>query len=384
MRAAHLRVRYAATASVFLVNGIMVGAWVARISAVAAQTGQDEGGMGFALLSPVIGAVLTMAALGYVGSKVGSHVTATLSTLACGLSLPLIGAAFDWPTLAGALFVFGVAQGTMDVSMNASGLALERAGAGPVMSRLHAMWSIGAFLGALVSTQCAALGIATQTEFIGLAAAVAVSAAIMWPTLIRDRHMGDGPAFRRPNRRLLLVGFLCACALLSETSATDWSSLYLSRDMGVDAAMAGIGVTVFTACMALVRIFGDHLTVRFGTARLVTSGSALAAVGLVLVLGPQILAVAVVGFALIGLGLATVVPSYFRAGGTQPGVSPAVGISAVSTMGYAGGMIGPPVVGTLGHALSLRVSLLILLGMMIILVVLSPRALRDVPAEDAA
>jgi fucose permease len=265
----------------------------------------------------------------------------------------------------------------MDVSMNANGLAVERAGAGPIMSRLHAMWSIGAFAGALVSTQCAAIDVSVLPEFAGLAAVAAVSAAVLWLTLIRDRHMDASPVLRRPTGRLILVGFLCACGLLAETSATDWSSLYLTRDMGVEAGLAGIGVTTFTGAMAMARLAGDRLTLVFGTARLVTAGSGLAAAGLLLVLGPQLLPVAILGFAMIGLGLATVVPSYFRAGGTQPGVPPSVGVSAVSTMGYAGGMIGPPIIGSLGAMFSLRVSLLILLGLMIVLVLLTPRALGD-------
>jgi hypothetical protein len=384
MRLSPLRIHFAGAASVFLVNGVIVGAWVARISAVASQTHQDEAGMGFALLAPVIGAVATMTTLGWVGSRLGSHVTATVSTVCCGLSLPLIGLAWDFPTLAAALFVFGVAQGTMDVSMNANGLAVERAGAGPIMSRLHAMWSIGAFLGALISTQSAALDVSVLQEFLVLAAAVVVGALIMWLTLVRDRHMGDGPAFQLPSGRLLLIGFLCACGLLAETSATDWSSLYLTRDMQVDAALAGIGVTTFTGCMAVARLLGDRLMLMFGTARLVTAGSGLAALGLVLVLGPKALPAAIVGFALIGLGLAAVVPSYFRAGGTQPGIPSSVGVSAVSTMGYAGGMIGPPLIGSLGAVFSLRVSLLILLGLMIVLVVLSPRALGQPAARRSS
>lgn len=370
-----IRIQFAAAASIFLVNGIMIGAWVARIPVVANQTHLDEQGLGFAFISGTIGAVLTMGVGGWLGGKLGSHVMAPLATFGCGASLILIAVASDFWSLVVALLCFGTTQGTMDVMMNANGVAVERAGAGPIISRLHAMWSIGAFLGALISTQSAAIGVSVFAEFTGIFVLTALAALAMGRTLIHDNHSGEGPAFQLPSGRLLLVGALCAAGLLAETSATDWSGMYLTRDMGVDAGLAGLGVTTFTGCMAISRLVGDRLTLVVGTARLVAGGSAMAAVGLALVLGPQMLPVAIVGFALIGLGLAGVVPSFFRAGGTQPGIPSSVGIAAVSTMGYAGGMIGPPVIGTLGHEISLRGSLLILLALMIVLVILSPRAL---------
>jgi MFS family permease len=379
-----LRLHFIAAASIFLANGIMIGAWVARIPMIAAQTHLDEAGLGFALLGPTIGAVLTMPIGGWLGGRFGSHVTAPMATLGCGLAMPLVASAWDFTSLAVALFFFGIAQGTMDVSMNANGIAVERAGAGPIISRLHAMWSVGAFLGALISTQSAALSIPVAPEFLGVAAVMALAALAMTRTLIHDRHTGEGPFFQLPGGRLLLIGGLCAAGLLAETSATDWSGMYLTRDMGVEAGLAGLGVTTFTGCMAISRLVGDRLTLAIGTPRLVAGGSAMAAVGLVLVLGPRMLPLAILGFALIGLGLAGVVPSYFRAGGTQPGVPSSIGIAAVSTMGYAGGMIGPPIIGTLGHAFTLRGSLLILLALMIVLVILSPRALAGVPAAEPA
>jgi MFS family permease len=379
-----LRRQFFAAAGIFLANGIMIGAWVARIPAIATQTNLDARGVGFALVGSTIGAVLTMPIGGWLGGKFGSHVTAAGSTFLCGVALYLISLSSDFASLAAALFLFGIAQGTMDVSMNANGIAVERAGAGPVISRLHAMWSVGAFLGALFSTQCAALGIGVTPEFAAIAVAMTLAALAMTQTLIHDRHTGEGPLFRLPSGRLLLIGGLCAAGLLAETSATDWSGLYLHDDMGLDLGLAGLGVTVFTGCMAISRLVGDRLTVAIGTARLVSGGSAMAAIGLLLVVGPKTLPLAIVGFALIGLGLAGVVPSFFRAGGTQPGIPSAVGVAAVSTMGYAGGMIGPPIIGTLGAAFSLRFSLLILLGLMILLVILSPRALAGVPAAEPA
>jgi hypothetical protein len=385
MKPTTLRIQFFAAASIFLVNGIIVGAWFARIPAIRERTNLGVQELGFALIFGTIGAVLTMGVGGWLGGKLGSHVMAPLATFICGGSLVAVALAWDFWSLVLALLCFGITQGTMDVMMNANGVAVERAGAGPIISRLHAMWSIGAFLGALASTQSAALGVAVLPQFVGIFALSSVFAAAMTRTLIHDKHSGEGPTFRLPGGRLLLIGALCAAGLLSETSATDWSGTYLTTDMHVDEGMAGLGVTVFTGCMAAARLVGDRLTQMIGTPRLVAGGSAMAAAGLVLVLGPQWLPAAMIGYALVGLGLAGVVPSYFRAGGNQPGVPSSVGIAAVSTVGYAGGLIGPPVIGTVGGAFTLRVALLILLALMIVLTILSPKALANTPAtEDGA
>ncbi len=382
MKSTTLRIQFMAAASIFLMNGIIVGAWFARIPLVREQTHLSVGELGFAFIFGTFGAVLTMGVGGWLGGKLGSHVMAPIATVSCGGSLVLVAIAWDFWSLVVALLCFGIAQGTMDVMMNANGVAVERAGAGPIISRLHAMWSIGAFLGALISTQSAALGVAVLPEFAAIFGLSGLAAAAMTRTLIHDRHHGDGPAFQLPNRRLLVIGGLCAAGLLAETSATDWSGTYLTLDMRVDEGTAGIGVTVFTGCMAGARLIGDRLNQIVGTGRLVAGGSAMGAVGLVLVLGPQWLPLALVGYALLGLGLAGVVPSYFRAGGNQPGVPSSVGIAAVSTMGYAGGLIGPPVIGAVGGAFSLRIALLILLALMIVLAALSGRVLADTPPAE--
>lgn len=379
-----LRIQVLAAASIFLINGIIVGAWFARIVDIPDQTHLTLSELGFAFIFGTIGAVLTMGIGGWLGGKLGSHVMAPLATVTCGGSLVLLALAGNFWTLVFALLCFGITQGTMDVMMNANGIAVERAGAGPIISRLHAMWSIGAFLGTIITNVSRAWGASILVEFAAIAALSAFAAFVMTRTLIHDKHVGEGPSFRLPSGKLLLIGLLCAAGLLSETSATDWSGLYLKTDMHVDPELAGIGTTVFTGCMALARLVGDRLTLIIGTPRLVAGGSAMAAVGLVLVLGPQQLPIAIVGFALIGLGLAGVVPSYFRAGGNQPGVPSSVGIAAVSTVGYAGGLIGPPVIGSIGGAFTLRVALLILLAFMVILTILSPRVLAGTPATEGA
>ena len=370
-----LRVQAAAVAAAFMLNGLSFGIWAARIPAVKAQTGLDEAGLGFTLLGASVGAVLTMTFGGWLGSKFGTHVMTPLTAVGCAVMTVFIGASSNFASLTISLLIFGVCQGTMDVSMNANGIAVEHAGSGPIISRLHASWSIGAFVGALVSTQVAAFGIPVLPEFAVAAVGLAIGGVLLRFTMLPDRHAEGGGRLRLPTGPLVLLGALALCGLMAEGSATDWSGVYLQRTMNASEGLAGLAVTTFTGSMAVARLAGDRLSLRLGSARLVSGGAALAAVGLALALAAQIPVVAIVGFGMMGLGLAAVVPTLFRAAGSQPGIPASVGIAAVSTMGYAGGLIGPPVIGTLATAVTLRGSLLIILVMLAILTVGGRRAL---------
>lgn len=372
----------AAVGTAFLLNGLSFGIWAARIPAVRVQTGLDETGLGFALLGASIGAVLTMTLGGWVASRFGTHVTTPLSLLGCALMLPFMGASWDFASLALSLLVFGACQGTMDVSMNANGVAVEHAGAGPIMSRLHAGWSIGAFIGALISTQVAAMGIAVFPEFAAEAAFLVIGALILRFTMLPDRHAGGGGGLKRPTGPLVLLGALALVGLMAEGSAGDWSGVYLQRTMNASEGTAGLAVTAFVGCMAVARLAGDRLSVVLGSPVLVTGGAALSALGLGLALAVQVPAVAIVGFGMMGLGLAAVVPTLFRAAGSQPGIPASVGIAAVSTMGYGGGLIGPPLIGTMARAVTLRGSLAIVLVLLAILTIGARRALSTPQARE--
>jgi len=371
-----LRLRTAAVGAAFLLNGLSFGVWAARIPAVQAQTHLDEAGLGFALLGTAIGAVLTMTIGGALGGKFGTHVMTSLTLIGCGATMPLMGASSDFTSLIASLFLFGIWTGTMDVCMNANGLAVERAGSGPIMSRLHATWSIGAFTGALVSAQVAAAGIGVLPEFTVVGMGLALGGIVLRFAMLPDRH-AEGGRLRRPTGRLLLLGGLALFGLLAEGSATDWSGVYLRRTLESTEVMAALAVATFTGSMAFARLFGDKLTVLLGPGRLVSGGAALAALGLGLALAFATPWMAIVGFGLMGMGLAAVVPTLFRAAGSQPGIPSSVGIAAVSTMGYAGGLAGPPLIGTVAHVVTLRGSLMIILVMLTILAVASRRALSQ-------
>jgi MFS family permease len=352
-----LRLVTAAVVAAFVANGVMFGSWAARIPAIKEQAGLDAVHLGFALFAAGIGAILAMSAAGALAGRVGTHVMTSGTLLGCAALMPLLAIAPSFVSLFGVLLVFGAFQGSMDVCMNANGLAVEQAGGRPILSRLHAAWSIGSFSGAFLTAAAIQIGLTVLGQFLVVAAGLAVTALVLGRTMLPDRRHGDGPSFRRPPRRVVALGLLAFAGLMAEGSASDWGGVFVKDSLGGTAQEAAIALAAFAAAMATARLFGDHLASRWGSAKVVSWGGAVSAVGLgaAIVLGHPI--GAIVGLAFMGMGLAAIVPTVFRAGGSQAGISSAVGIAAVSTMGYAGGLAGPPLIGSVAGITGLRLAL---------------------------
>jgi hypothetical protein len=232
----------------------------------------------------------------------------------------------------------------LDVAMNVQGVTVERALGRPVLSRLHAVFS----LGMLAAAGCAVV-VPSPDALYGIAGAALLVAAIAAPALVRG-DAASGPAFARPSRALATLAAIAFAALLCEGAIADWSAVHLHETFGASRSTAPLGLTAFALSMTLARLVGDRLTPPPRAA------GGVAAVGLVVAaLAPTAL-VAVLGFATAGLGLATLFPTVVRRAG-----SPA-NIAAVSTAGYVGLVTGPPVVGALAEATSLRAALAVILG----------------------
>jgi hypothetical protein len=231
----------------FVVNGVMFGSWASRIPAIKEQAGLDAFHLGFALLGSSLGSVLTMTLAGYAAGRIGSHRLAPLALLGCASVMPVIASSASFLALAGALFLYGSAQGCMAVAINANGLAIERAGTKPIMSRLHGSWSVGSFVGAFSTALALRAGLSVFQQFVVLGIVMAVSAAILSQTMLAEKHAVEGPAFRRPPRRLAIIGAIAMCALVAEGSTGDWSGVFIKDTIGGTAQDAAIAISVFWA-----------------------------------------------------------------------------------------------------------------------------------------
>lgn len=352
-----------AVAVIFFVNGAALSSWVPHIPTVQQKLGLSTGTLGLALLGIAGGSLVSMPIAGWLIARHGSRVvTLTAAFLFCLATPPLLLAS-SFPALIVALILFGAFNGAMDVAMNAHGVAVERNIGRPVMSSLHALFSIGGLVGAGSAVALLPLGLTPAAHVTAAAAGglilVLGSARFLLPHEV-DISTGGGPRFVLPRGRLLVLGAMGFFILMLEGAMSDWTAVYLKLDLGTDAAFAGAGYAVFSAAMAIGRLTGDRMVASFGPVAMVRWGSLLAAAGLggaLLLHHPM---AAVVGFGLVGLGLANIVPILFSAAGRTPGMAPGSAIAAVTTAGYFGFLAGPPLVGFVAEGLGLPGSLGIL------------------------
>jgi predicted MFS family arabinose efflux permease len=364
----------AATFAVFAVNGAMIGTWVAHIPWLQDQLGVSKAVIGLCLLCMAAGALVAMPLTGQVLDRRSSaSVTRAAALLFC-LMLPLPLLAPSPYALGALLFVFGAANGAMDVSMNAHAVAVERELPKPIMSSLHGGWSLGGFASSGFAAVAGSAGLDPRVE--SLIVGVALWLAALWLTTrlgsasMHSKEGGSG--FALPSRAVFLIGALCFLAMMTEGAIGDWSGIYLRQDLGAGAAAAATGFTGFSLGMAIARLGGDVLNERLGAGRLLRGGMALVAValGAVLLIGQPV--PAVIGFALVGLGIANSVPLLFSAAGRVDPPGPS--LAAVFTVGYTGFIVGPPVIGFLADAIGLPETLGLLVFAALVVAALGGRA----------
>ena len=356
----------AAVVVVFAADGAMFGNWAVRIPSVKADLHLSDASLGAALLVPAVGALVAMPLAGALSARFGSRAATVGAALLFFLLPCLLGLAPSLPWLVPALLLFGVGYGGLDVAMNAQAVTVERAGQRPVMSSFHAAFSAGALAGSLTGALAAAADVPLAlhlgvTGLVLLAACLPLTRAM----LAEPRAAGErGPLFAWPHGRLLPLAVIAAVVLLAEGAVADWSAVYLRQELDAGEGTAGLAFTAFSLTMVAGRLVGDRLVAAWGRVRavrvsaLVALAGGLVVVAVPSVLGSSVLAV-VLGFAGLGLGLACVVPLVFSAAaGDDPEPGPA--LAAVSTPGYVGFLLGPPVIGGLAELVGLAAALALL------------------------
>ncbi|MEU8931151.1 MFS transporter [Streptomyces sp. NPDC048409] len=351
------RARYA-VAAVFTVHGAVTGSFATRVPWIQEHAGLGAGQLGLALAFTAFGASCSMPLAGRISHRFGSR-TALRGLIAMWtLSLVLPSLAPNLYTLCLAMFVYGASAGMSDVAMNALGVEVERLLDKSIMSGLHGMWSAGALIGSAAGTLAAHLGSDARLHF-ALAAAALTVLGLLAAGWVLDLQPAEDeeppPRFALPPRSALLIGAVGFCAVFAEGASLDWSAVFLQDRMDSSAGLAAATTTGFMLTMAVARISGDAVVNRFGTVRTVRAGGVLAACGGLLIVLAGHPAVAMTGFALLGLGIAVVVPLCFAAAG-HAGPNPSQAIAGVATITYTSGLVAPGLIGGVAQATSLVVS----------------------------
>jgi MFS family permease len=350
------RLRAAVTA-LFVLDGAVFGSWAARVPDVAARVGAGHSTLGIALLCLSLGALLCMRFTGAWCARFGAGPVSAVAAVAVSATAVLPGLVFSVPALCVALFVFGAATGMVNVAANSVGVKVEASVGRPILSGLHAGFSLGGLGGALLGGAASSvLGVGAHLALVAAAGLFVTAWAL--PALVGARRWSDnsephrhpGEATRRPTAVLVVLGAIAGCTAFGEGALTDWGALLLREHLGAPATVAAAGYAGFSLAMACGRLVGGQLVLALGERLLLVGGALLAAAGAVAAVTTSSLAVALGGFVLVGLGLANVFPLAIARAGLLGG---ARGIALATTVGYTGLLGGPPAIGFLAESAGL-------------------------------
>ena len=362
-----------AVKTAFFINGFIFANWVSRLPRIQEMFNADDGTIGLVLLASSIGAVGAMPFTGWVIIKNGSRRITLISAILYCAFVPLIPLCQNLFVLIVLYFFMGIVTGMLDVAMNAQAILVEREYKRPIMTSFHALFSIGMMLGAASASLFTEIKLDLVQHFFIVAGAALLGAVWMSRHLIFDRPEAahhDGPLFRLPSRSMIALGIITFCCMIGEGSMSDWSVNYMENVANASVTLAPIGLSAFATAMTLGRIFGDSMRKRSGDRAMIIGGGLTALTGLCAALIFPSPYVTITGFFLVGLGLSSIVPIAYSIGGNEKNLPPGVGLAMVTTVGYSGFLIGPPVIGFIADWLNLRVSLgviALLLALMTIL-----------------
>jgi len=358
----------------FFLNGFIYASWVSRLPRIQELYRADNGTIGVVLLSLSLGAVAAMPFTGWLIIRHGSRRITLFSLIGYCAFVPLIPLMQNVPALVVLYLMMGILTGMLDVAMNAQAVIVEQAYKKPIMTSFHALFSIGMALGSLCGALFADLRYDISYHF---ALTVTVSlAAAFWVSrnLVHDKPTAslqtEGPLFRIPNKALVSVGIIAFCCMMGEGAMADWTVAYMEKIAFASETFAPIALSAFAAAMTGGRIFGDKVRGVYGDTKLIIGGGVLATLGLSMALLFPSPEVAVAGFFLVGLGLSTIVPIAYSIAGNTRDLPSGVGLAMVTTVGYAGFLFGPPIIGFVADVSNLRIGLAFVLILFLLMTVL--------------
>lgn len=349
-----------ATAVVFLTLGLMVGAWAAALPGLKLKLGLSTGQLSTALFALSIGSVMASIAAGFLLPRFGTGRSTGVAALALVATFALMPLASSLLQFVAAGFGVGMALGLLDVAVNGHAGDVEQRWGGPIMSSFHGAFSIGGLAGSALGGLIIWWGLGVEAQ-IWIPVAVAGACTLGALSWLGDGHVAQasGGGITWPNATLLGLCVVIFFCFAIEGAMADWSAVYLSTVTGSSLALAAVGYSAFSIMMAMGRLGGDVAMSRFGPRLVVSAGGGFAALGLGVAVAFANPGTAILGFALVGIGAANIVPAVLSAS-TRAGSSPAGGIALATTVGYAGFLSGPPLIGSLAAVAGLRFAIMCL------------------------
>lgn len=311
------------------------------------RVGVEDGALGLLLLCLGLGSIVAMPITGVLASRFGCRVIIVASSIAVAIVLPFLAIVDTVPGLAIALALFGASVGTVDVAMNIQAVMVEKDSGRNMMSGFHGLFSLGGIIGAGGVSALLAVGMAPLAATFAISAMLLILLLVSFPGLLPygNRESGDVPLFVVPKGIVMFIGLLCFLVFLGEGAILDWSALFLIGTHQVDPAQAGFGYTMFAIAMTIGRLAGDRIVQTLGGMTVVIGGGLVAAAGFLMAVFAPVQPLAFTGFLLVGIGASNIVPVMFTAAGNQTRMPASLAIAAITTLGYAGILVGPAAIG---------------------------------------
>ena len=364
-----------AVSLIFAINGMVFGTWASRIPAIVDFHDLSPGSLGLLIFLAGLSAVIAFSIFGRAADRYGAaFITKRATLLLIPLTLIFIAYANSIWMLVFAVIFFGAIHGGDDVAMNAWAAEVEREYTRPVMSSFHAMWSLGAGIGAGLGSLLAFYEVGFKNHFSLISIVIfvlALSAAFVPFESQKNKKEANSPFISIPKGSLLPVATITFFASLSEGAVADWSAIFLKSVASLNDGNAALGFTVFSVCMFSMRLLGDRISFILGPATAARYSGLVALIGSIILLVSDSFLLLLLGFGLIGLGIAVIIPLAFSRAGNDETISQGTAIASIATLGYGGMLLGPLFLGLIAEITSIKTSFLILPIMAFFIFILS-------------
>lgn len=344
-----------AVASFFFTAGLCFASWASRIPTIKTYLNLSEGSLGLILFALPTGIMCSLPVTGWMIAKWSSRKILILTSIFYPLTLVIIGLVHTPYQLAGALFLFGIWGNLFNISVNTQAIAVEKIYGRSILASFHGIWSLAGFTGAAVGLLMIALQLSPFWHFIVILSLTVPTVYFSSQFTVRkDPAQGHHPIFAKPDKTILLYGMIAFSSMVCEGTMFDWSGVYFQKAVQAPEKLITLGYLLFMGSMAGGRFISDRLTQHFGIKKILQASGVFIATGLLISVAFPFVLTASIGFMMVGLGVSSVIPLVYSAAGRSATMNPGVALAAVSTIGFIGFLLGPPLIGTIAQMASLR------------------------------
>lgn len=363
-----------AVAAMFFMAGLSFSSWASRIATVQQTLDLSDAALGGVLFALPVGLMCSLPFSGWIITKIGSRNLLIGALVVYAASLVTLGLAQNTLQLIICLVIFGFSSNSVNISVNTQAVAAEKLYGRPILASFHGLWSLAGFTGAAIGSFMIGQNITPLYHFLLILTIIIIVVVITMRYLKNDKVTDAGPVFVMPDNSLIKLGAIAFCSMICEGAMFDWSVIYFKKVVLAPADLIGIGFTAFMLTMAGGRFIADWFAHRFGLKRTMQISGLLTATGLSIAVIFPYLSTALIGFLFVGAGVSSVVPMVYSAAGKSKTMAPGVALAAVSTIGFLGFLVGPPVIGFIAGLASLRASFTLIAMMGICVTIVATKA----------